>query len=328
VIGTEGESIEEYRPNKRGPSLEMAAGKQQTAADLTGTPAIVSVALATGTSPADKINISPRAKVLAERTNADVRAAIPTGANHRIMEADIQRVLDAGRFVPHAVNVAVDTDYEEVPLSKIRKVIARSMHASLENSAQLTLHSSFDASNIVAFRKRLKEKPSATNLTITDIMIYAVSRVLLEHRKLNAHWADDRILLFHNTHIGIAVDTPRGLLVPTVFHANKMSLPELSEHVKSLTGSARQGAIAPDLLHGATFTISNLGTFGIEMFTPILNPPQVGILGVCSMVERTKEGRHYPAMGLSLTFDHRALDGADAARFLKSLVEYLEELSL
>jgi pyruvate dehydrogenase E2 component (dihydrolipoamide acetyltransferase) len=107
-----------------------------------------------------------------------------------------------------------------------------------------------------------------------------------------------------------------------------MTLSELSEHAKSLFDNAKQGSVAPDLLQGATFTISNLGTMGIEMFTPVLNPPQVGILGVCSIVERTKDGKPYPAMGLSLTFDHRALDGADAARFLKNLVGYLEESSL
>ena len=322
VIGNEGESVEEYRPNKRGPSLETADGRQQAAAEFIGTPVMESIA------QSDKTNISPRAKVLAEKTNADIRSAIPTGAHNRIIEADIQRVLDNGRFVPHAVNTVTDTDYEEVPLTHIRKVIAKSMFASLANSAQLTLHTSFDASKILLFRKELKDNSSATNATVTDIMIYAVARVLLEHKKLNAHWADDRMLLFRNAHIGVAVDTPRGLLVPTIFNANKMALPELSEHTKSLFNSTKQGTVVPDLLHGATFTISNLGALGIEMFTPVLNPPQVGILGVCSLVERTKDGKPYPAMGLSLTFDHRALDGADAARFLKDLVGYLEELSL
>jgi len=329
VIGNEGESVEEYRP------FETADSKQQTAAadggnilvERSPTPSV-----AIYRPPSAVVNISPRAKILVKKTNADIRSAVPTGANNRIMESDIQRVLDSGRFAPHLAdtpcNAAVDKDFEEVPMSNIRKVIAKSMHASLANSAQLTLHSSFNATNLIEFRKKLKSEPSMPNITITDVMVYIVSRVLLEHRSLNAHWADDRMLLFRNAHIGVAVDTPRGLLVPTIFNANKMTLPELSEHTKTLFDRAKQGAITPDLLRGATFTITNLGTLGIEMFTPVLNPPQVGILGVNSIVERTKEGKPYPAMGLSLTFDHRALDGADAARFLKNLVGSLEESSL
>jgi len=135
------------------------------------------------------------------------------------------------------------------------------------------------------------------------------------------------MLLFHGANIGVATDTPRGLLVPTVFGADKMPLQEISEKAKVLFEKCKQGAIEPDALTGGTFTISNLGGFGIEMFTPILNPPQTGLLGVCNIIERTKEGKPYPAMGLSLTFDHRALDGADAARFLKELIEYLEKFS-
>jgi pyruvate dehydrogenase E2 component (dihydrolipoamide acetyltransferase) len=204
------------------------------------------------------------------------------------------------------------------------------MRESLSASAQLMLHSSFDATNIIDFRKSLEiaNKPNNTlNITVTDIIICAVSRVILKHKSINAHFLGDRIVRFSNAHIGVAVDTPRGLLVPTIRNANCLSLKELSRQAKVLFEKCRQGIIDPDLLKGASFTISNLGGLGIEMFTPILNPPQTGILGVCCVIERTKEGQVYPAMGLSLTFDHQALDGADAARFLKDLVQYLERFS-
>ncbi|MDR2571461.1 MAG: 2-oxo acid dehydrogenase subunit E2 [Oscillospiraceae bacterium] len=276
--------------------------------------------------------VSPRAMHLAERTYADLRYASPSGAGGRIIERDVQDVLSRGYRVGADVDGSdsAPADVKLVPLSHVRKIIAKSMQASLADSAQLTNHSSFDASDIFAFRKKLKSLPEAkrqTNITVTDIIIYAVSRVLLEHKNINSHFLGDKTAIFSNAHIGVAVDTPRGLLVPTVFNANSMSLTELSAHTKDLFDKCKQGSASPDLLKGASFTISNLGGLGVEMFTPILNPPQCGILGVCCVIERTKDGKPYPAMGLSLTYDHRAVDGADAARFSMALAEYLENFS-
>ncbi|MCL2748310.1 MAG: 2-oxo acid dehydrogenase subunit E2 [Oscillospiraceae bacterium] len=222
-------------------------------------------------------------------------------------------------------------EYEEVKLSRVRRAIAKAMHASLAGAAQLTLHSSFDAAEIFAFRKKLKAVGAdgpLPGITVTDMIIYAASRVLGRHKSVNAHFLGDCMRIYRDAHIGVAVDTPRGLLVPTLFRANTLSLSEISVSAKAMFAKCREGAVGPDMLTGATFTISNLGTLGIEVFTPILNPPQTCLLGVCAVVERTREGKPYPAMGLSLTFDHRALDGADAARFLKDIVQYLESFSV
>jgi len=222
-------------------------------------------------------------------------------------------------------------DYEETKLTTVRKAIAKAMHSSLSDGAQLTLQSSFDATDIFSFRKNLKALEGFEELakiTVTDIITFAASRMLPKHRSINAHFLGDSMRLYNNAHIGVAVDTPRGLLVPTVFNANSLSLSELSARAKAMFEKCRQGSIEPDALRGGTFTISNLGGLGIEMFTPVLNPPQTGLLGVCCVTERLKEGKPYPAMGLSLTFDHRALDGADAARFLKDMVSYLEKFSV
>jgi pyruvate dehydrogenase E2 component (dihydrolipoamide acetyltransferase) len=201
--------------------------------------------------------------------------------------------------------------------------------------AQLTFNSSFDATKILELRKSLKagaEKMGLANITINDIILYAVSRVVLKHRGLNAHCLDDTMRYFNTVNIGIAVDTDRGLMVPTVFHAEKMSLNEISKASKSVITAAQSGTINPDLLKGATFTVSNLGSLGIESFTPIVNPPQTGILGVDCVTKRIKEVNGedvvYPAMGLSLTVDHRVLDGADAARFLKDIGFALENIDL
>lgn len=225
--------------------------------------------------------------------------------------------------------------YEEVKISNIRKVIAKAMHHSLSSMAQLTLSSSFDATNILEFRRRLKENKERLgleNITINDIIIYAVSRTLTNHRDLNAHFLDDRILYFKNANVGVAVDTERGLMVPTLFDANLKSLNSISSEVRMLVNDCKAGSINPDFLKNGSFTVTNLGTLDIESFTPVINPPQTGILGVNNIVQRAKEkdGEYefYPAMGLSLTFDHRAVDGAPAARFLKELKTNLENFSL
>jgi len=331
VIGAEGESAEEFKPKVSEVKSVASTPSEVTAGISVSTEKPVNV-VEYNYSP-DNQKISPRARRLAEKTNADLRYAIPTGANRRIIEFDVQAVLSQGhrRQIEQGDRPPVlSENVEIIPLSNVRKFIAKAMHASLTNSAQLTSHSSFDASDVIAYRESLKSLPGAggkTGITITDIIVYAVSRVLLKHKYINSHFLGDKIARFNNAHIGIAVDTPRGLLVPTVFNAETMSLPELSAHCKVLFEKCKTGSVEPDLLKGASFTISNLGGLGVEMFTPILNPPQTGILGVCNVIERTKNGKPYPALGLSVTYDHQAMDGADSARFLKDMVEYLEKFS-
>jgi pyruvate dehydrogenase E2 component (dihydrolipoamide acetyltransferase) len=206
------------------------------------------------------------------------------------------------------------------------------MHDSLSNMAQLTLNASFDATKLMAIRASLKagaEKMGLGNITLNDMVLFAVSRVILNHKTLNAHYLDDTMRYFKHCNLGMAVDTDRGLLVPTIMNADTLSLSELAAQAKAVAKGAQEGTIAPDLLRGASFTVSNLGAFGIESFTPVINPPQTGILGVDTITYRVKaDGSTYPAMGLSLTFDHRALDGAPAARFLKDLCSNLENFNI
>ena len=243
----------------------------------------------------------------------------------------------APSVAPAAEAPKSDAEFEDVKIPNIRKVISKSMHASLSTMAQLTLNASFDATNILAFRKQLKEskdKLGLNNITINDIIIYAVSRTILAHKDLNANFINDGTTMryFKNAHIGVAVDTPRGLMVPTVMDANLKSLNDISAEAKKLASDAQAGTINPDLLKGGTFTITNLGTMGIESFTPVINPPQTGILGVNTLETRVKnvngEMKMYQAMTLSLTFDHRALDGAPAARFLQDLCKNLENFTM
>ncbi len=245
---------------------------------------------------------------------------------------------------PSASPSGSEPDYTEEKHSTIRKVIARSMQQSLSTMAQLTLNASFDATRILALRAELKKAreeglPESLGLaldgagiTLNDILLFAVSRVLRNHRSLNAHYFDDRMVYFRPVHLGLAVDTPRGLMVPTLFHADRLSLAEISREARRLAEACLKGTVRPDDLKGATFTLTNLGTLDVESFTPVINPPQTGILGICGLSARVREAGGvlvpYQAMGLSLTFDHRALDGAPAARFLKDLKKTLEEFPL
>lgn len=245
-----------------------------------------------------------------------------------------------------AVAASVDEgpDFEDVKLPNIRKVIAKAMHTSISTMAQLTLNTSFDATDVIAFRARIKKAIDAGldeklgfNIlkkvpTFNDIVLYAVTRTVLQFPDCNAHFLDDKMRYFKNVHLGVAVDTPRGLMVPVVRNANKMSISEISAEVKSLAAAAQSGSIGPDALKGSTITITNLGSMGIESFTPVINPPETCILGVDNLQTRVKEVngelKAYKVMGLSLTIDHRAVDGAPAARFLQALVKNLENFSL
>ena len=224
-------------------------------------------------------------------------------------------------------------------MTNIRKVIARSMVASLTNMAQLTHNISYDATEVKAARALYKAKGEAfgmDKISINDIIMYVVARTLTmpEHRAMNANLIDDgkTMKYFRGVHLGMAVDTERGLMVPTIFNADKMSLKQLSDTAKKLAKDCKEGKISPDYLNGASFTVSNIGSLGIESFTPVVNPPQTGILGVCAMKDAFKlvngEIKVYPSMNLSLSYDHRAMDGTPASKFLRDLKNNLENFNL
>jgi len=336
VIGQPGEDVSEFAAAATVDGGEEGApAAQEAPAQAATAPAVA----ATGSAKdGDRIKISPRARGIAENQSLDITKAVPTGPNGRIIERDILELskLGADAMVSAAAPAATEAPaaaaaYEDVALPNIRKVIAKSMHASLSEMAQLTHSFSFDATQIIAYRKIVKEnaeKLGLANITFNDIILFAVSRVILGHKDLNAHFLGDKMRYFTDVNLGMAVDTPRGLLVPTIFGANKMSLNEIAIAAKDLAKQAQEGTISPDLLSGASFTVSNLGTFGVEHFTPVINPPQTGILGVNNIQTKLKmvdgEAVPYQAMGISLTYDHRALDGAPASRFAQELCKTLE----
>ncbi|MBR3692689.1 MAG: 2-oxo acid dehydrogenase subunit E2, partial [Clostridia bacterium] len=229
---------------------------------------------------------------------------------------------------------AAEDEFTVEPISRMRRIIADNMHKSLSEMAQLTETSSFDASAIMAFRKSAKaaEALGLGGVTLNDVVLFAVSRTLLAHPDLNANFDGDNMKRFNTVHLSFACDTPKGLVVPVIRNAEKKSLLDISNEVKRLAKAAQEGTLSAAEMSGGSFTVSNLGAFGIESFTPVINPPQTGILGVNTISTRVREVggelKAYPAMGLSLTFDHRVVDGAPAARFLKDLGANLENFSL
>ena len=347
VIGEPGESYAEFAPDQAAGTAE-APGMEAPAAAAGAFAAVAAPAVQAEGSALR--GVSPRARNAAERLHVDPAQAQPTGPNGRVIERDIKalaqasrtgtglggRVTAADQAAAAAAQAApavqgADTEYQDVKLPNIRKVIAKSMFQSLSTMAQLTHTTSFDATCIMNFRKGLKAAPEqlqVPNITLNDIILFAASRVLPKHPDLNAHFLEDKMRYFRHVNLGIAVDTPRGLMVPTLMRAEEKSLKEIAAEAKALAAACQDGSINPDLLQGASFTVSNLGTLGIEHFTPVINPPQTGILGVDCIVERvrTVDGQIavYPAMGLSLTYDHRALDGAPASRFLQDMRAALE----
>jgi len=309
-------------------------------------PAAAPAPAATAAAPAagGHLNASPRAKNLAADLGVDVAQATPTGPEGRIIERDVKALAANGAAAPKAAAPAAApapaaaaapaAAYEDQPISRIRKVIAENMHSSLATMAQLTLNRTFDATAIIELRKRMKasEGYGLEKVTINDFILLAVARTLPEFPDINANFLDGKTMRrFAHAQLGCAVDTPRGLLVPVMPDADKMSLRAISQWVKAKAAACKDGTISPAELSGGSFTVSNLGAQGVESFTPIINPPQTAILGVCGLTLRPRETadgevEFYQAMGLSLTFDHRVVDGAPAAKFLKVLAERLENI--
>ena len=318
---------------------------------------------------------SPRARKIAAEKGVDTSRVAGTGPHGRIIARDVEaaaaaqgtltglakaRMADGGLASPgtgSGLNGAVKgadlkvwkanhtdiagegAEFEVVKMSNMRKLIAKSMYNSLQNSAQLTHMLGADARKVQTLRKKAKkafeEGKVDVNITINDFVCYAVIKALQQFPNLNSHCLGDAMRLFKSVNLGLAVDTERGLMVPAVPHADELNITGLAKNLKKVAEDSKKGSINPDLLspEAASFTVSNLGGFGVEWFTPIINVPQSAILGVGTIVPRPKDlgggvVAFVPYMGLSLTYDHRAIDGGEATRFLKQVATEIENLDV
>ena len=297
-------------------------------------------------SPARRLTVSPRARKRARDKGVDLTRITGTGPGGRIIERDVlaAAALKGTAAAPQPAAVAArpapgtpvaGPESEEVPVTGVRRIIAERMLASVQNTAQLTMNASADARSLRALRSRLKKAPEEWGLrdiTITDLVLFAVSRLLPLYPEVNSHFLGDRIVRFRTVNLAFAVDTPRGLMVPVVRGAQELSLRALSAEAKRLAAACTENTVNPDELGGGTFTVTNLGQLGVESFTPVLNPPQNAILGVGSITLRpVRDGesvQFVEHLGLSLTINHQAVDGAPGARFLQALCRAIEQVDL
>ncbi|MBS6363664.1 MAG: 2-oxo acid dehydrogenase subunit E2 [Actinomycetaceae bacterium] len=371
ILGEPGEEISEEvlaQAGVSGDSNEAASAPEQEAPAEEEKPEAPSFQTAASGGA-----ISPRARALADSEGLDPSAVSEgSGPHGRVLERDVKaylaenpatnaaraqgatgtgtglggRVTTADLASPAADEAAAaplisaDADFpgpsEAAPLKGIRKVVATRMMESLAETAQLSYTVSAKADKLMAMRKRFKQADESLGvnaITIGDLVGYAVVKTIAKYPTFNAHLADGTYTKFQSIHLGVAVDTPRGLLVPVIRGANAMNLKEFSAASKQVAGDSIDGTISPDLLNGGTFTVTNLGSFGVETFTPIINRPQVAILGVAAVTPRAaldNDGNVVveKRIGFSLTADHQVIDGADAARFLRDLVNAIENIDL
>jgi pyruvate dehydrogenase E2 component (dihydrolipoamide acetyltransferase) len=331
VIGKSGEAGS-FKPEVSAASAPVASPPSEAAAKgaapLTPQPEIAFAPVDT------RIRISPRAKRLAEDKGVDYRNLAGSGPNGRIITSDIEKIKTGGAVI-FASSPDGGQDFTEHPLSNVRKLIAKAMYSSLQNSAQLTHHMSADVRRLLEARQKIKENITSgkaqQDITLNDMVCWCVIRALEKFPEANSHFLGDYIRTYNKVHLGIAVDTQRGLMVPTVKNASDLHLSALSVALKSVAEACKKGNISPELIQSssATFTVSNLGNYGVEMFTPVINLPQAGILGVCTIINRpvnlgNSTFGFVPYIGLSLTYDHRAIDGGPATLFLREIKEQIE----
>ncbi len=279
-------------------------------------------------SNSNRIFVSPLAKKMADERGINISQVQGTGENGRVVKRDIENytpgvsTVSVGKFVPSG-----QEDFDEVKHSQMRKVIAKRLGESKFTAPHYYLNVEFDMENAIAFRQQYNSLPD-TKISYNDIIVKACALALKQHPQVNSQWFDDRMQLNNHVHIGVAVAVPDGLVVPVVKFANEQSLTQIGASVKDFAGKARNKKLTPQEMEGSTFTISNLGMFGIESFTSIINQPNSAILSVGAIVEKpvVKNGQIVVGntMKLTMACDHRTVDGATGSEFLLTLKGYIE----
>src|SRR5208337_3815196 len=354
VLGNPGENVEPFRPQSKGstPAANVAGSPMPNARNAS--PVVQPVATTDASLTNSTAPLSPRAQRFAEEHNFHPQTVSGSGPGGRVLEGDLRalyhsfpkvsgaasRRVQNGAEVPRegsgiggmilSSDMASDRGASGTRISGVREKIARRMREAVISTAQYTLHASADACGLLMLRARIKASSAVPDININDLVTFCVVQALLEVPDLNVLFVDGKILPGRGVHIGFACDTPRGLLVPVVRNAQAMTVAELATRTKELSAQAVQVKISADDLSGGTFTVSNLGVFGIESFTPLLNPPQVAILGINAIqvkaVRREGKVEFIDSIGLSVTLDHQIIDGAPGARFLKLVREKIENV--
>ena len=318
-----------FEADRRGPALEVQprAAPRHEVRVRAGEAATVESAKP---QKEPRVAISPRAKRVARELGVDWTRVTGSGRNGRIQESDIRKVAAAASSGAVAQREPAAPTGQLTPITTIRRTIAERMLAGVHQAAPVTLTAKADATGLVDLRRRFKETVNQAGPLpgYTDFLIKLSALALREHQQMSGQWRDDGIFMPDRCNIGFAVDTDAGLLAPVVHDVPGKTLRQIAAETRQLTKQAREGSLKAWQMQGGTFTITNLGSYGVDTFTPIINLPQAAILGVgriaAEPVVRESEIVAREMLPLSLTFDHRVVDGSPAAWFLDTLRAYIE----
>jgi pyruvate dehydrogenase E2 component (dihydrolipoamide acetyltransferase) len=327
VIAEAGENVAEVAAKYNG-GAPKAAAASVAAAPSAKTEAAPSSPSASGRR--EGAPVTPAARKLAQEHNIDLARVVGTGPGGRVTREDVEKAISeaakgpAPTPTPAPAPTPTAAPAASAPLRGMRKAIAERMHKSLQSTAQLTITTEVDVTQLIDRRQEVQRE---FNATYTDFIIQACAHALKQHPRMNAALDADTLKTQEQINVGVAVALDEGLIVPVIHNADKKPLKEIAQEARSLAEKARAGKLTLEEVSGGTFTVSNLGMFGVDAFTPILNTPQTGILGVGRIVEKPAVYRGEIAkramMVLSLTFDHRVIDGAPAGAFLQTVADLL-----
>jgi len=311
-------------------SAPAAAGKTPA-----GTTAAAVEPPAAPATAGGRAKASPVARVMAQAHGVDLSLIAGSGPGGRVVRADILKAIEKGapaRAVPAPAAAAGEllSAIQEIPIAGVRKVIFKNMHLSLATQAQLTLHTEASAAAMIQLRSRLNA--AGAKVSYNALLVKVIAQALKQHPLVNAGVEGEVIKVWRQVHVGVAMDLGRGLIVPKVRNVDSKSIREISADIDRLAEAAKAGSLALDDLTFGTFTLTNLGAWDIDDFTPIVNHPESAILGVGRIVEKpvARDGQVViePRLALSLSFDHRIIDGAPGAAFLKTIKDMIEEPAL
>ena len=320
------------------PEKVVAVAQEQKVADVppaapTAPPAAPSAPAVAPVSAGD-VRSSPLARRLATERGLDLHSVQGSGPNGRIIKRDIEAAAAAGATAPRvaaapsAPVIPREGDYHDEPLTSIRKTIARRLGESIGPIPTFYLTAEFDLTRVTEMRKAMAELGDQFKVSVNDILLKAIAIALSQHPEVNAHWLGDKIRYFNRVHLGMAVATDDGLIVPVIWDADKKRMSEISRDAKELAKRARERKLKPEEFTGSTFSVSNLGMFGIDQFTAIINPPEAGIIAIGTSEEKLVVVNGEPVVRsrvrLTMSCDHRVIDGAVGAKFLQTLRRLIE----
>ena len=339
VIGKKGEDFKAALAEAGNATPEASAPAENTssaepavsAGSAPNAPAKTAPPASTSDSDADRLKASPLAKAMAKESGIDIASIKGTGDQGRIVRRDVEAAIETSGSEAPAVSVAPvfgQESYEEVNISQMRKTIARRLAESKFSAPHFYLTIEINMGRASDARQRILEM-SGEKVSFNDMVVKACAMALRKHPAVNSSWMGDKIRRNHHIHVGVAVAVSEGLLVPVIRHTDLKSMTQINAEVKVLAAKAKDKKLQTDEMQGNTFTISNLGMFGIEEFTAIINPPDACILAIGAIIEKPiiQNGQVVAGkmMKVTLSCDHRVVDGATGAQFLQTVKQYLEE---